>query len=101
MGAGAVLRERAEPALQQCGLVRRALDDEEPVSATEVSLGTMHRAKGREFKAVVVLGCEEGLLPLTTVMKDIEDDADRDAYLMWSRSANCCTWHVRACGSGC
>ena len=32
-------------------------------------------------KAVVVLGCEEGLLPLTTVMKDIEETPGAQAEM--------------------
>jgi superfamily I DNA/RNA helicase len=39
----------------------------------------MHRAKGLEFKAVVVMGCEKGQLPHGAVLKNLGDPADLDA----------------------
>jgi len=54
------LRERAEPACRKAGIEFRELSDDSSVVADAVSVGTMHRAKGLEFKAVLVMGCECG-----------------------------------------
>lgn len=43
-----------------------------------VRLGTMHRAKGLEFRAVLVLGCAKGELPNERAVKDIDDPKDRE-----------------------
>ena len=59
----------------------RELSDESPVSEAAISIGTMHRAKGLEFKAVIVLGCEEKSLPLRSLLDRLSDPADRDAFI--------------------
>jgi len=82
----AVLRERAALALEKAGLTGHWLNEEEPPSNTDASLGTMHRAKGLEFKAVAIIGCDKDILPLAYGMKDLVDDADRDAYIEQERN---------------
>jgi len=54
----AVLHDRAEPALEATGLKGQLLNDDDPADEDHVSLGTMHRAKGLEFKAVAIVGCD-------------------------------------------
>jgi len=76
----AVLRDRVEVALARIGLAGHALSDEQSPSAHDVSTGTLHRAKGLEFKVVVVMGCDVDLLPLAYAARDLVDDADRDAF---------------------
>lgn len=80
----AVLRDRALRALAAAGVEAHTLHDDEAVSPTKASYGTMHRAKGLEFRAVVVMGCEEGVLPSPKAL-EIEDDADREAALEQER----------------
>lgn len=75
-----VLRDRAEPAMAKVGLTGHPLTDEQPPSTSDASLGTMHRAKGLEFKVVVVMGCDAELLPLAYAQKELVDDADREAF---------------------
>lgn len=77
----AILRDRAEPALLRAGLTGHHLSDEHPPSSTDASLGTMHRAKGLEFKAVAVVGCDADALPFSYAATDLVDEADRDALL--------------------
>ena len=45
----------------------------------EVLLGTMHRAKGLEFKAVLVLGCSDKEIPSPTAIRGMDDPLDREA----------------------
>ena len=80
-----VLRDRAVPALEKAGLTGHHLNDDQPPSAADASLGTMHRAKGLEFKVVVVMGCDADVLPLAYALKDMADDADKDAFLEQER----------------
>lgn len=44
-----------------------------------VNLGTMHRAKGLEFKVVFAFDCSEGILPHEAVLQKTRDPADYEA----------------------
>jgi superfamily I DNA/RNA helicase len=52
------------------------LDPNVEVTAERLSLGIMHLAKGLEFKAVIVMACDEEILPLESRIAQIGDDAD-------------------------
>jgi mRNA-degrading endonuclease RelE of RelBE toxin-antitoxin system len=80
-----LLRERAEPALRKLGLVPHPLRDETPPAVKDVATGTMHRAKGLEFKAVAVVGCDYDVLPPAHVLRELADDADRDELIEQER----------------
>jgi superfamily I DNA/RNA helicase len=80
-----LLRERAEPALRKLGLVPHPLRDETPPAVKDVATGTMHRAKGLEFKAVAVVGCDYDVLPPAHVLRELADDADRDEMIEQER----------------
>ena len=80
-----VLSDRAEPALRKAGLTGHALTEEQPPSTSDASLGTMHRAKGLEFKVVVVMGCDAELLPLVHAQKELVDEADRETFVEQER----------------
>ena len=41
-----------------------------------VAVGTMHLAKGLEFRAVVVAGCDDEVLPLQSRIESVVDEAD-------------------------
>jgi superfamily I DNA/RNA helicase len=82
----AVLHDRAERALEEAGLKRQLLTDDDPATENHVSLGTMHRAKGLEFKAVAIVGCDFGLLPLRSVLDSIPDSVDRALFLEQERN---------------
>ena len=43
-----------------------------------VSIGTMHLAKGLEFKAVAVMACDDGLLPLEERIEAVADEVELD-----------------------
>lgn len=72
-----ILKQRAQVVLDLCGLRGAYLNDEDPPSPSDVSLGTMHRAKGLEFRIVVVMGCEADQLPLAAALGSVDDEAAR------------------------
>ena len=73
-------------ALHDTGLVTHALaDDDEATSAAGILLGSMHRAKGLEFRAVLVLGCGERYLPHPAALRDLTDPSDREQALAGER----------------
>jgi superfamily I DNA/RNA helicase len=80
-----IIRKRAEAALTTCGLPFRALNDEGGDTGDAISVGTMHRAKGLEFRAVAVVGCDDDVLPLESVLGEIVDGADRNNFLEQER----------------
>jgi hypothetical protein len=82
---GSLLKERAEDALELCGLPWSYLDDDAEPERDRVALGSMHRAKGLEFKAVIVLGCDMDALPLSFVLRSLPDDADGAAFVEQER----------------
>ncbi len=43
-----------------------------------ISIGTMHLAKGLEFKAVVVMACDDEILPLQSRIEAVADEAELD-----------------------
>ena len=48
------------------------------VGAEDITVNIMHLAKGLEFRAVAVMACDEGILPLDARIEDAADDAEMD-----------------------
>jgi len=67
---------RADSAIEAAGLSGRELDDRVDIRAGSVSIGTMHLAKGLEFRAVAVMACDDEVLPLQARIEDVGDDGD-------------------------
>lgn len=63
----------------------RLRDDDDRVAAEGVGLGTMHNAKGLEFRAVIVLGCSDKNLPHAAALKDIRDPNDLEHAMQSER----------------
>jgi len=83
----ATLSNIAEPALRQVsGLSRRDLQDRRPPSGDGVAFGTMHRAKGLEFKAVAVIGCGKDDIPDIDTLANACDDADKKEIIELERN---------------
>jgi len=66
---GVVVRSEAEPpravrAVEGAGLRAGLLDEKAGVPAGHVSVGTMHLAKSPEFGSVVVMACDDDVIPL-------------------------------------
>lgn len=67
---------RAQAAVVASGLVFKVLDHHVEIEDGHVSIITMHLAKGLEFRAVVVLGCDDEVIPLQERIESVGDDAD-------------------------
>ena len=67
---------RARTAIEQAGLRYKVLDERVATHTVNVSVGTMHLAKGLEFRAVVVTACDDDVLPLQERIESVVDEAD-------------------------
>ena len=57
------------------------LDDGSGGVSGSVAVGTMHLAKGLEFRAVAVAACDDEVIPLQARIERVGDDADlEDVY---------------------
>ena len=65
-------------ALESSDVPTCLLSDSSDEAASGVRLGTMHRAKGLEFKSVLVLDCGKGAVPNSYVLKQSDDPKDRE-----------------------
>ena len=68
--------ERAKAAARASGLAFRVLDDRVETVSGHISIGTMHLAKGLEFRAVAVMACDDEVIPLQERIETVGDDAD-------------------------
>ena len=68
--------KRAESAVSKANLKFKVLDDHVETVTGFISISTMHLAKGLEFRAVVVMACDDEILPLQERIEAIGDDAD-------------------------
>lgn len=68
--------ERACAAVKKAGLQFKVLDESVQTVNGYVSISTMHLAKGLEFRAVVVMACDDEVLPLQERIESLADIAD-------------------------
>jgi mRNA-degrading endonuclease RelE of RelBE toxin-antitoxin system len=68
--------DRAKRALAQAKLPSHILDEHVDTDSDEVSIGTMHLAKGLEFRAVAVMACDDEVVPLQQRIDEVADEAD-------------------------
>jgi len=67
---------RARAAVEDAGFRCKVLDENVETTGGHVSVGTMHLAKGLEFRAVVVMACDDEVIPLQDRIESVADDAD-------------------------
>ena len=67
---------RAQSALEDAELPFVVLDEKNEPGQDCVSISTMHRAKGLEFRAVVVMACDDELTPLQERIESVSDESD-------------------------
>jgi superfamily I DNA/RNA helicase len=68
--------DRARAAIKAAGLPLKVLDEHVETTHGYVSISTMHLAKGLEFRAVVVMACDDEIIPLQERIETVGDDAD-------------------------
>lgn len=80
---------RAEQAVKDAGQKSDLLNDLMEPDEDCIAIGTMHQAKGLEYRAVVVMACDEGVIPseerLGSVIdtSDLEEVYNTERYLLY------------------
>jgi len=67
---------RATRAADMAGIPYKILDDHALAPTGYASVGTMHLAKGLEFKAVAVMACDDDVIPLQERIEAVGEDGD-------------------------
>ena len=68
--------KRAAATVKRSRLPFSILDENEEAEEGCVTVGTMHLAKGLEFRAVAVMACDSEVIPLQSRVESIADEAD-------------------------
>ncbi len=68
--------DRARAAVDEAGKTFKILDEHVETTSGYVSIGTMRLAKGLEFRAVVVMACDDEIIPLQERIETVGEDAD-------------------------
>ncbi len=77
--------ERAKSAMDIAGLPYEELKASNPKTISNATLSTMHLAKGLEFKAVIVMACDEDIIPNADRIKSVLDENDLDEIISTER----------------
>lgn len=67
---------RARAAVEHAGLPVKVLDEKVETASGFVSISTMHLAKGLEFRAVVVMACDDEVIPSQERIAAVADETD-------------------------
>ena len=70
--------DRARTTAKKAGFNVLELSGEGGDEPDRISIGTMHMAKGLEFKAVVVMACDDEVLPLQSRIEAVADEVELD-----------------------
>lgn len=68
--------ERAVAAVKQAGLLFKILSEHVEPTFGHVSIGTMHMAKGLEFRAVAIVACDDEIVPSQQRIETVAEDSD-------------------------
>jgi len=68
--------DRARTAVEKTGQPFKVLDENVATTSEHISISTMHLAKGLEFRAVVVMACDDEVIPLQERIEKVADDTD-------------------------
>jgi mRNA-degrading endonuclease RelE of RelBE toxin-antitoxin system len=67
---------RARTAVEDARLPYKMLDEDVETTAGKASISTMNLAKGLEFRTVVVMACDDEIIPLQERIEKVTDDSD-------------------------
>lgn len=81
-----ILKDRAHRAVKAANLESFNLESDDAPPSNRVAIGTMHRCKGLQFRAVAVMGVEDGTVPLDTVRVRQPDEAAQRAFVEMERN---------------
>jgi superfamily I DNA/RNA helicase len=70
--------DRARSAVHAAGHDVLELSERGDDPGGRISIGTMHLAKGLEFKAVAVMACDDDVLPLQSRVESVADEVELD-----------------------
>lgn len=76
---------RARAAASSAGLPTRSFVSRAGADEDAALLGVMHLAKGLEFRLVLLMACDEGILPLAERVADVADDFELDEVIATER----------------
>jgi mRNA-degrading endonuclease RelE of RelBE toxin-antitoxin system len=68
--------DRARNAVNKSGLPFQVLDNKVETISGQLSISTMHLAKGLEFRAVVVMACDDDVIPLQERIETAVDGSE-------------------------
>ncbi len=68
--------KRARAAIKNAGARSIELSDKIEIEDGAIAIGAMHFAKGLEFRSVVVMACDDEVIPLQERIETVADDAD-------------------------
>jgi plasmid maintenance system killer protein len=68
--------DRARAAVNAAGIPFILIDDDVETRSGRVSIGTMHLAKGLEFRAVAVMACDDEIIPSQERVENVGDGTE-------------------------
>jgi hypothetical protein len=69
---------RARAAVKAAGHTQLELSERLEEPAGRIAIGTMHLAKGLEYKAIAVIACDDDILPLQDRVETVADESELD-----------------------
>lgn len=63
-----------------------SLDDDNKKAKDRISLLTIHKSKGLEFKCVIIIGCNEGIIPPFNISNEAKAEERRLLYVAITRA---------------
>jgi superfamily I DNA/RNA helicase len=69
---------RARTAVKFAGHTQLELSERLEQPQGRIAIGTMHLAKGLEYKAIAVMACDDDILPLQERVQTVADEAELD-----------------------
>jgi superfamily I DNA/RNA helicase len=77
--------QRARSALKDSGFPINLLDEQLETLTNQISIGTMHLAKGLEFRAVIVMACDDEILPSQARIETVADEVELEEVYITER----------------